>query len=100
MPQSLRSGFALGFALILVSCVTGCRSERMVTVGWDIPPALPDGYRVMLDDRMLMDIKPPLPDPSCSCLHVQVPVPRGRHTITVLAYTSGVTSPSATLTVD
>jgi hypothetical protein len=72
----------------------------MVRVGWDPPTGRPDGYWVLVDGHKVLDIPPPPPDPRCSCLSVEVSVPRGRHTVRVVAYNrDGGTNPSASIVV-
>jgi hypothetical protein len=86
--------------LVMAIISVACKPTRIVKVGWDVPASLPDGYWVLVDDRTVLDIKPPRVDPSCSCLTVEVRVPRGRHTVTVIAHDRGGASrPSATVVV-
>jgi len=74
----------------------GCRRSNTIKLAWDPPAAAPKGYRVLLDDQVVMDIPPPPLDPSCSCQTVTVTVPRGPHKIAVIAYNEfGESAPSA-----
>ena len=76
---------------------TGCRPPAdTVRIAWDAPSAPPKGYRILVDDRVVMTIAPPPLDRSCSCPAVDVPVPPGDHKITVVAFNeSGDSAPSA-----
>ena len=48
-----------------------------------------------------MNIPPPPVDPACRCLKVSVSVPRGRHTLKVIAYNAfGDSPPSAVAVVE
>ena len=99
-PSGRRMRRALLFVLLTASMA--CRSTRTVKLAWDVPERLPDGYKVLVDDRMVLDIAPPHADPGCSCLSVEVPVPRGRHTVSVVAYDriAGPSEPSARVIVE
>jgi hypothetical protein len=67
-----------------------------VRIAWDPPTPAPKGYRILVDDREVMNIPPPPIDRSCSCLTASVPVPRGEHKITVIAYNEfGNSAPTA-----
>lgn len=72
---------------------------RTVTVGWDVPAVAPDGYRIFVDDQMVLKIPPPPVDRRCDCLTVSLPVPRGQHLVRVLAYNAAGNSTAASLTV-
>ena len=98
--SSRRIRQALLFVMLIASIA--CRSTRTVKLAWDVPERLPDGYRVLVDDRMVLDIPPPQVDSGCSCLSVEVAVPRGRHTVSVVAYdrTAGPSEPSARVIVE
>jgi hypothetical protein len=84
-------------AVCLAIAFGSCRpATRNVKIAWDAPNPSPAGYRILVDDRVVMNIPPPPTDPSCSCLSVSVPVPYGQHTITVVAYNQfGESTPSA-----
>jgi hypothetical protein len=77
----------------------GCSSTRTVKVGWDVPAVAPDGYRIFIDEWVVMEIPPPPVDRTCDCLMVSLPVPRGRHLIRVLAYNRNGASTAASITV-
>jgi hypothetical protein len=79
--------------------ITACRPARTIKLEWDAPTVAADGYRILLDDRVLMEIPPPPVDPSCRCLRVSVSVPRGRHTLKVIAYNAFGNSPPAAIAV-
>src|SRR5215468_1117156 len=83
--------------LITVLAAIGCRKpERTVKIAWDAAVPMPTGYKVLVDDRVVMEIPPPPLDPSCSCPTVSVPVPQGQHTIKVVAINQyGQSAPSA-----
>lgn len=93
--------------LLLVSALMAlpaCRSKsessaketRTVKLAWDAPLETPSGYRVLVDDVVILDIPPPPLDPACQCLTASVAVPRGPHTVKVVAYNPlGVSPPSA-----
>ena len=81
--------------------LTGCRPTRTVNVAWDAPASQPDGYRILIDGQVVLDIRPPPIDPSCRCHTVAVPVPRGQHTVSVVAYNrGGMSKPSASVVVE
>jgi hypothetical protein len=94
---SIRHALLIAMALL----TAGCRPTRTVTIGWDAPANVPDRYRVLVDDRVVLDIVPPPLDDRCNCLPVSVPVPaRGHHTIRVVAYNRrGAAATSADLIV-
>jgi hypothetical protein len=74
----------------------GCKRSNTIKLAWDPPGTIPKGYRVLLDDQVVMDIPPPPLDLSCSCQSVTVTVPRGPHKIAVIAYNEfGDSAPSA-----
>ena len=80
--------------------LTGCRPTRTVNVAWDAPASQPDGYRILVDGKIVLVLPPPLIDPGCHCLTIAVPVPRGRHTVSVVAYNrTGSSQPSASVVV-
>lgn len=80
-------------ALLAAACRPRADSVR---IAWDAPTQAPKGYRILVDDRVVMTIPPPPLDPSCSCPAVSVPVPPGEHKITVIAYNeSGDSAPTA-----
>ena len=85
----------------VAALVAGCSRERIVKVGWDPPARTPDRYLILLDDKVVREIPPPSINPECRCLIAWVSVPRGRHTIMVVASTSkgGRSAPSAAVTV-
>lgn len=86
--------------LAVVMAAEACRPTRAVKVGWDPPHVAPDGYRILIDDRVVQDIPPPPLDRRCNCLTATVRVPAGRHTVSVVAYDRGGTSrPSASVVV-
>ena len=89
-------------ALIIAMATAACRSTKTVTIGWDPPSTEPDGYRVLVDDQIVLDIPPPPVDPACRCLKVEVRMPtRGRHSVSVVAYTlRGGVSERASLAVE
>jgi len=88
-------------AIVVAIAVTACRPARSVKVGWDAPDVPPAGYRILVDDAVVMDIPPPSLDRECQCLSATVSVPRGRHTVAVVAYNHDghVSPPSAVLVV-
>ena len=92
--DSLRS---VAVTLFLVAFAgVACRPSRTVKIAWDAPASAPTGYKILIDDQVVMQIPPPPLDPSCSCPAVSVPVPSGEHTITVIAYNEfGQSAPSA-----
>jgi hypothetical protein len=78
-----------------------CRPPDSVRIAWDAPKPPPKGYRILVDDRVVMTIPPPALDPSCSCPTVWVPVPPGEHKITVIAYNEiGDSAPTAVTVVN
>jgi hypothetical protein len=86
--------------LVLVTTMMACRPTRTVKIAWDAPASPPDGYRILVDGRVVLDIPPPPVDPGCHCLTIAVPVPRGQHTLSVVAYNRGGSSqPSAAVVV-
>jgi hypothetical protein len=79
---------------------TACSRDRIVKIGWDPPPVMPDHYRILVDGDVVREILPPPLNAECKCLMVFVPVPRGRHIVSVVAYSdNGGVSPSASVTV-
>jgi hypothetical protein len=82
-------------AIVLAAllAVTACRPGRTIKLEWDVPAVTPEGYRILLDDRVLTNVPPPPVDPGCRCLAVSVYVPRGRHTLKVIAYNAFGDSP-------
>ena len=85
----------------VAALATGCSRERIVKVGWDPPAQMPDRYLILVDDKLVREIPPPSINAECRCLIALVSVPRGRHTIKVVASTSrgGNSAPSAAVTV-
>ena len=80
---------------------TACTHDRKISLEWDAPQTAPAGYRILVDERVLMNIPPPPVDPACRCLKVSVSVPRGRHTLKVIAYNAfGDSPPSAVAVVE
>jgi hypothetical protein len=91
-----RSALALTLSLLIAAFAAGCHRDRTVKVAWDAPAGVVTGYRILVDDHVVLNIPPPPLDPSCKCPTVTVPVPPGEHTITVIAYNqSGQSAPSA-----
>jgi hypothetical protein len=85
-------------AILLVALfAAACRPPKdSVRIAWDTPSPAPTGYRILVDDRVVMTIPPPKLDPACSCSAVWVPVPPGQHKITVIAYNEfGDSAPTA-----
>ena len=79
--------------------MTAC-TARTVKVAWDAPASRPDGYRILVDGQIVLDIPPPPIDPGCRCLTIAVPVPRGQHVVSVVAYNrTGSSQPSASVVV-
>jgi hypothetical protein len=78
-------------ALVLAVAVLAmaCSRTRTVKIGWDVPAVAPEGYRIFIDDRMVLDIPPPPVDRRCDCMTVPLAVPRGKHVVEVLAYRNG-----------
>ena len=72
---------------------------RTVKIAWDAPAGELTGYRILVDERVVSEIPPPPPDPSCACPTASVDVPRGQHTITVVAYNKAGQSPPSAVTV-
>jgi hypothetical protein len=85
---------------VLLSAAIACRSPRTVMIGWDVPAETPDGYKIMVDDKLMRDIPPPPIDASCNCLKVAVQLPSGQHTVSVIAYTGSDLSRRASLVVE
>ena len=81
--------------LVVAFAGVACRPARTIKVAWDAPTTAPTGYRILVDDQVVMQILPPPLDPSCSCPTVSVPLPPGEHTITVVAYNEFGQSASA-----
>lgn len=73
--------------------------EPKVKIAWDAPTGVVKGYRILIDERVVAEIPPPPLDPSCSCPTTSVAVPRGEHTIKVIAYNDLGESPPTTVTV-
>ena len=95
-------------AIAVAVLATGCSpeapapkpQERIVKVGWDRPAVAAKSYRIFVDDRVVQEIPPPPVNAECQCLVVSVSVPRGTHTVRVVAYSAdGQASIPATLTV-
>ena len=88
-------------ALTVLVAAAACQPGRTVKLEWDVPAVAADGYRILLDDRLLMNVPPPPVDPACRCLGVSVFVPRGRHTLKVIAYNAfGDSPPTAVVAVE
>jgi hypothetical protein len=86
-------------ALVLPVALVACRPARTVKLEWDAPAVAPTGYRISVDDHVVMDIPPPPVDPSCKCLKVSLPVPSGTHTVKVVAYSPFGSSPPSIVSV-
>ena len=98
MPRRFvsRCHVVTAFSLIALASVSCRQPQRMVKIAWDAATPPPTGYKILVDDRVVMDIPPPPLDPSCSCPTVSVPVPAGPHTIKVIAVNAyGQSAPSA-----
>lgn len=98
LPAQRRGSRTLAHAIAAVALlVTACKPPAdSVRIAWDPPAQAPKGYRILVDDRVVMTIPPPPLDPSCSCSAVSVPVPRGDHKITVIAFNEfGDSAPTA-----
>src|SRR3954471_6862965 len=95
-PLSLGKSAAV---LIALAAMTACRSARTIKLEWDAPPVSPDGYRILVDDRVVTTIPPPPVDASCRCVRASVPVERGRHTVKVVAYNAAGDSPPSAVAV-
>lgn len=56
-------------------------------LAWDAPaPPIPEGYRIYVDRRLVSDAPtPPITEP-CHCFIVKVKIPRGPHTVEIVAY--------------
>lgn len=81
--------------LFLAMSAPACQPTRTVKLAWDQPPVAPEGYRILVDDRIVLDIAPPPVNPACKCLEISVPVTSGQHTLKVVAYNAnGSSSPS------
>lgn len=97
---TVRSATGFVGALVSLAVIVGCRPGRTIKLAWDAPAVSPAGYRILVDDRVVMDIPPPPLDPTCNCLSVAVPVGRGPHSIKVVAYSPyGESPPSAVVVV-
>ena len=107
---SLQAALALTvWALAMSACGTSKKTEsennadahaiRTVKIAWEAPPGELTGYRILVDERVVSEIPPPPPDPSCSCPTASVDVPRGQHTIKVVAYNKAGQSPPSAVTV-
>jgi hypothetical protein len=92
----MRPTLVVAVAILAVAC----SPTRTVKIGWDVPAVAPDGYRIFIDDQMVLDVPPPPRDRRCNCLMVSLPVPRGRHIVRVLAYNRNGTAPAASITVE
>ena len=84
---------------VAIAMASSCTRTRTLTIAWDAPAVVPDLYRVFVDDHIMLEIPPPPVDRGCGCLKVAVPVPRGRHTIQVVAYNGSGASPPSTVLV-
>jgi len=89
----------LTVVLFVVATTALACGERTVKISWDAPSVKPDGYRILVDDQLVMDFPVPPTDPRCSCMNATVPVPSGRHVVKVIAYNQFGQSPSATIVV-
>ena len=109
---SLQAALALTlWALAMPACGTSKTPEsvnnadadahavRTVKIAWEAPAGELTGYRILVDERVVSEIPPPPPDPSCSCPTASVDVPRGQHTIKVVAYNKAGQSPPSAVTV-
>ena len=104
---SLKTALALTvWALAMSACGASKATEnehnanvRKVKIAWEAPPGELTGYRILVDERVVSEIPPPPPDPSCSCPTASVDVPRGQHTIKVIAYNKAGQSPPSAVTV-
>jgi hypothetical protein len=84
----------------VATLATACSREQIVKVAWDRPAVAPDRYRIFVDEHLVQEIPPPPVSAACHCLTASVSVPRGPHTIQIVAYNfRGGSSPPATLTV-
>ena len=97
MPVQRRRARTLTHATAAAALlVAACRPGNSVRVAWDAPTHEPTGYRILVDEHVVMTIPPPPLDPTCSCPAVWVPVPPGEHKITVIAYNQiGDSAPTA-----
>jgi hypothetical protein len=95
-PESFTRSAAVLLALV---AFTACRPTRTITLEWDAPATSPDGYRIVVDDRVVLTIPPPPVDQSCKCVRASVPVERGRHTVKVVAYNAAGDSPPSAIAV-
>jgi hypothetical protein len=96
-PAQRRPLPTLAHAIAAVALLAAaCRPANTVRIAWDAPTPAPTGYRILVDDRVVMTIPPPPLDRSCSCPAVSVPVPPGEHKITVIAFNEfGESAPTA-----
>ncbi|HMC76428.1 MAG TPA: hypothetical protein VKH34_04820 [Vicinamibacterales bacterium] len=86
-PGQRRRWRTLPYAIAAVALLAvACRPADSVRIAWDAPTPAPKGYRILVDDRVVMTIPPPPLERSCSCSAVWVPVPPGEHKISVIAY--------------
>ena len=87
--------------IAVAALATGCARDRIVKIGWDSPAVAPYAYGIVIDAHLVREIPPPPLDVACQCLMVAVPVPRGPHTVQVIAYNAkgDASAPSATLMV-
>lgn len=99
MPRTTRSEMKPTMIVAAAMLATACSRDRIVKIGWDPPPVMPDRYRILIDGDVMREISPPPVNAECKCLVVFVPVPRGRHVVSVVAYNAGGVSPSASVTV-
>ncbi len=80
---------------VIVLTAASCRRTRTVKLAWDAPASQPVGYKILIDNQLVMNVPPPPVDPSCRCLSVTVAVPAGSHTISVIAFNQFGDSPPA-----
>ena len=85
----------------LAPATAACSRDRIVKVGWDPPAVAPDRYWILIDGAVVREIPPPPLNDECRCLMVSVLVPRGPHTLQIVAYSvrDGASAPSASVTV-
>ena len=91
------AGWMCAFAMLMA--ITACRPNRTVKLAWDAPAVMPTGYKILVDDQVVMNVPPPPVDPSCKCLTLEVPVPGGSHTLKVVAYSPAGDSPPSAIAV-
>jgi hypothetical protein len=92
----MRRTLMLAVAVLAIAC----SPTRTVKIGWDVPAVAPDGYRIFIDDQMMLDVPPPPMNRRCNCLMVSLNVARDRHIVRVLAYNRSGTAPAASIAVE